>query len=71
MHKTIAKGIDNRDYRNQTYHTWLTQQIHTIFRDENDNNYSFVILKMIVKTYINYSCIKYAPIDTKLPSNFQ
>jgi len=38
MHATIAKGIDNRDYKNlQIYHTWLTQQIHYfIFKDENN-----------------------------------
>ena len=42
MHGTIAKGVDNRDYKNlHLYHNWLTQQIHNfIFRDENENNYS-------------------------------
>lgn len=42
MHGTIAKGVDNRDYKNlQLYHVWLTQQVHNfIFRDENENNYT-------------------------------
>ena len=41
MHGTIAKGTNNREYKNlQMYHIWLTQQIHNfIFKDENENNY--------------------------------
>tara|TARA_B100001769_G_scaffold129430_1_gene101072 strand:- start:624 stop:1427 length:804 start_codon:yes stop_codon:yes gene_type:complete len=42
MHSTIARGTENRDYKNlQKYHIWLTQQIHNfIYRDDNDNNYT-------------------------------
>ena len=42
MHGTIAKGVDNRDYKNlKLYHIWLAKQIHNfIFKDENENNYA-------------------------------
>ena len=42
MHTTIAKGIENREYKNlKLYYLWLTQQINNyILRHENDNNYS-------------------------------
>ncbi len=42
MHGTIAKGVNNRDYKNlQLYHIWLTEQIHNyIFQYKNENNYS-------------------------------
>lgn len=42
MHGTIAKGFDNRDYKNiELYHIWLSEEIHNfINKDENENNYS-------------------------------
>lgn len=42
MHGTIAKGVDNREYKNiELYYIWLCEEIHNfINKYENENNYS-------------------------------
>ena len=41
MHKTIAKGVENREYNNlQLYYIWVTNEINNfLLEGENINNY--------------------------------
>jgi hypothetical protein len=33
MHGTIAKGVNNRDYKNQKlYYNWLSEKIHNFIK---------------------------------------